>query len=169
MGASRFKIARLLLAESVLLGLCGSLLGLLLAVAGVHLAVTVGPYLPGIEEVRVDFRIFLFAMSLGVLTGLVFGLTPALRSSRLSASLSARGRAHQLGRHLQQRAIALVFALTTVLLVAGGLLTRSFWNLIQLDVGFEVANIATVRLPVLPERYEELDPRNAFFDRDLTP
>jgi len=167
LGASRFRITRLLLTESVLLGFLGSLLGLVLAVVGVHAAVTVGPYLPGLEGVRVDYRVLLFAISLGVITGIVFGLAPAVHSARLSPSLSGNLGSRHGGHRFHNRVIALVFALTTVLLVTGGLLTRSFSNLVQLDTGFDAHNVATVRLPVLPDRYEEIAPRDAFLTRAI--
>jgi predicted permease len=165
LGASRLGIIRLLLAESVFLGLLGGLVGLVLAVLGVRAAVTAGPYLPGLESVRVDYRVLLFALSLGLLTGIVFGLVPAVNSARLSPGLSGRGAGRHAGHGLQNRAIAIVFALTTVLLVAGGLLARSFSNLIQLNTGFDAHNVATVRLPVLPNRYDDIEPRDAFLAR----
>lgn len=164
-GASRAAIVRLVAVESLLLGLGGSLLGLVLAGLGVHAAMTMGPYLPGLESVRVDHRVLSFAVCLGVLTAVVFGLTPALRSARRSPGLSRSSGDWQVGRRLQRTVIALVFAMTTVLLVAGGLLTRSFWNLIELDTGFRADHVATVRLPVLPSRYDELEARDAFLAR----
>jgi predicted permease len=167
LGGSRFRVARLLLTESVLLGLAGGLLGLAVAIVCVRTAVSVGPYLPGLETVRIDYRVLLFSVSLGVLTGIVFGLAPAVRSARLAPSVFGNGGSRFGGDRFQRRVLALVFALTTVLLVAGGLLTRSFANLVQLDTGFDARNVATIRLPVLPSRYEELEPRNAFLARVL--
>lgn len=163
LGASRFRIVRQLLVESAALGLAGSFLGALVALAGIRGVVAFGPYLPGLETVQVDHRVLLFAISMGLATGLIFGLAPALGSARISPGLSA-GSGREMGAGVfQHRILGLVFALTMVLLVTGGLLTRSFWNLVQLDTGFEAAGIATVRLPVLPTWRRDLEVRNAFF------
>jgi putative ABC transport system permease protein len=139
---------------------------LVLAYLGVRAVVTVGPYLRGIENVHVDYRVMLLAMSLGVLTGVASGIAPALGSARGPVNLAA-GADGWCGGRIQHRVVGLMFALTTVLLVAGGLLTRSFSNLVQLDTGFEARNVATIRLPEIPERYEEVEPRNAFLARVL--
>jgi predicted permease len=163
LGASKSRIVRQLLAESTALGLAGSLLGSLVAMAGVRSIVAFGPYLPGLETVRVDHRVLLFAIALGLATGLIFGLAPALGSARVSPGLSAGSGREKGAGVFQHRILGLVFALTMVLLVTGGLLTRSFWNLVQLDTGFEADGVATVRLPVLPTWRRDLEVRNAFF------
>ena len=161
LGASRSRVVRLLLVESILLALGGSLLGIGLAVVGVKAVVTYGPYLPGLESVGTDLRVLVFATSLGLVTGMGFGLAPAMQGTRLSSlSRWTVGTGRKGG--FQRNAVAVVFAVTTVLLAAGGLLTRSFWRLSNLDLGFRAENLATIRLPILPDRYDGLESRDVF-------
>jgi putative ABC transport system permease protein len=161
LGASRCRVVRLLLVEAILLALGGSLLGIGLAVIGVKAVVTYGPYLPGLESVGTDLRVLLFATSLGLVTGMGFGLAPAMQGTRLSSLPRWTVGTGRKGG-FQRNAVAVVFEITTVLLAAGGLLTRSFWRLSHLDLGFRAENLATIRLPILPDRYDGLERRDVF-------
>jgi putative ABC transport system permease protein len=161
LGASRARVVRLLLVESILLALGGSVLGIGVALVGVKAVVTYGPYLPGLETVGADLRILFFATSLGLGTGVGFGLAPALHGTRLpklSRWTVGTGRKSR----FQRNAVAVVFTITTVLLAAGGLLARSFWRVSHLDLGFRAENLATIRMPILPDRYDELESRDVF-------
>jgi putative ABC transport system permease protein len=161
LGASRGRIVRQLLTESVLLALIGGTGGVLIALWGVDLVVRLSPEdVPRIETVAVDWTVFAFAASISMGAGLLFGLMPALEaskglmertlreSSRSDVSGSSRSRSRRL-------LVAFEVSLALVLLVGAGLTLRSFWNLDRQSPGFVAEHLLTARL-VLPEsRYAE--------------
>jgi putative ABC transport system permease protein len=156
-GAHRSRIVRQLLTESMLLSGLGAALGVALAWGGVRLLVALQPgNLPRLVDIRLDGPVLAFAAVLSVLTGIAFGLVPALQTSRgdLVAALRDGGRGATAGpRPLRMRRILLVgeMALALVLLVGAGLLIRSFAKLTSVDLGVDPRNV-TVGLVSLPER-----------------
>jgi putative ABC transport system permease protein len=153
LGASRFRITMQLLAESVLLALVGGALGAVLAAAAVGLVARLGPAnLPRLAQVHADWRLLLFAVVISVLTGLVFGMAPALQisSGNLNAALVESGRGGTVGRSgraLRSGLVVLEIALALVVLIGATLLARSFNRLRSVNPGFEASNLLTVRLP----------------------
>ena len=151
-GAGRGRIVRLLLTESMLLALCGGLLGVLTAWWGVRALVTLsGQFLPRAADVHVDGGVLAFALVVTVLTGALFGLWPALRASRGTGTATtlredARG---SVGSGAANRAraalVTMEVALAVVLVVGAGLMLRSFERLTAADPGFRPDNVLLVR------------------------
>jgi putative ABC transport system permease protein len=163
LGASRARIIRQLLTESVLLSLAGGVLGLLLGVWLTDLLVTISPAgTPRLDEINVDARVLGFTLLLACLTGLIFGLAPALQASRpdLNESLKESGRGSTEGRGRNRvRGFLIVseIALSLMLLIGAGLLIKSFMRLREVNAGFDPQNVLTLRLSVPSAKYP--DPR----------
>ncbi|MPZ20994.1 MAG: FtsX-like permease family protein, partial [Luteitalea sp.] len=141
LGASRGRIARGLLSESVALALAGGSLGLLLAWLGVHLLARIAPSrLPRIEEIAIDPVVLLFTLAISVITGVMFGLIPVMRLGAPSvAALKEGGRSASDAPRRQRARNALVVtevALALVLLIVSGLMVRTFIALRQVEPGF---------------------------------
>ena len=148
LGASRFRVIRQLLTESVLLSTAGGAVGLLLSLWLTKLLISVSPpNSPRFDEIRPDTRVFLFTLALAVLTGLVFGLAPALQASRINLNerLKEGGRMGGGSSHNRVRSMMMVseVALSFVLLVGAGLLIKSFIRLRDVSPGFNSANVLT--------------------------
>jgi len=170
MGASRARIVRQLLTESVLLALFGGGLGLLLAVWGVDMLVALSPEdLPRVREVTIDPRVLGFTLLISVLTGLIFGLAPALSFSRrsdLNETLKEGGRSSGASAaHNRMRSILVVaeVALSLLLLVGAGLLIKSFLKLSQVETGFDASSVMTMRLALPQGKYAEAQRRADFY------
>ncbi len=169
LGASRARIVRQLLTESVLLALAGGLLGLLLAIWGVSALVALSPEnIPRVKEITIDTRVLGFSLLISVLTGMLFGLAPALTASRtdLNESLKEGGRspAGTPGRHrLRSLLVISEVALSLILLVGAGLLIRSFLQLTRVQTGFNATNVITMQLALTRAKYPETRQRAAFF------
>jgi len=173
LGAGRFRLIRQLLAESLLLAGLGGAAGLLLAVWGVYLLVAFGPAeLPRAGEVAVDGRALGFTLAVSLLTGIIFGLAPALQTSRadLNETLKDgwRGGTGSAG-HRRMRSLLVVseIALSLVLLVGAGLLMRSFLKLQAVAPGFNPNNMLTMRVSMEGPNYEKAESRIAFYDQLL--
>ena len=141
LGASRRRIARQLLSESIGLALVGGAVGLLLAWAGIQVLARLAPAgLPRIDEIRIDFVVLVFTVAIAVLTGLLFGLIPVMRLGALnSAALKEGGRSASdaPGRRRGRNALVVSeIALALVLLVAAGLMIRTFLALRHVEPGF---------------------------------
>jgi putative ABC transport system permease protein len=141
LGASRSRLARELLAESVGLALAGGALGLLLAWAGIGLLARLAPAgLPRIDEISIDPLVLVFTLAISVLTGLLFGLIPVMRFGTLNVvALKEGGRSASdaPGRHRGRNALVVSeIALALVLLIVSGLMVRTFIALRQVDPGF---------------------------------
>ncbi|HEX6624898.1 MAG TPA: ABC transporter permease, partial [Pyrinomonadaceae bacterium] len=174
LGAGRRRIVRQLLTESLLLSLLAGAAGILLAWWGVDALVALGPAdLPRLDGVRLDASVFGFALLLSALTGLVFGLVPALKASRPELEETLReggGRGSTAGRNRQRlRGLLIVSetALALVLLVCAGLLVKSFVHLLRVDPGFDPENVLTLGVSLPYAKYEEAAPRDAFVSQSL--
>jgi putative ABC transport system permease protein len=172
LGASRMRVVRQLLTESVLLSLAGGTLGLVMAVWWSDLLVTLGKEnIPRALQVGLDWRVLGFTLLVSVLTGIVFGLVPALHSSRteLTESLKEGGRSSgDGGRRNRIRGVLVVseLAIAIVLLVGAGLLIQSLWRLQHVSPGFESQNLLTFVVGIPEVKYPTA--RQAQFYRDLT-
>ncbi len=171
-GATRARLGRQLLTESVLVGAAGGALGVAVAFALVRVLPAVVPEnFPRIEEVGVDLRVLGFAVGVSVLTGLVFGLAPALRGSRvdvlwtLNEAGAPRSGGFALARGDRLRALLVVgeIALSLVLLVGAGLLAKSFVTLVSVKPGYDPANVLTAQINLPRTRYLGLEKQRAFW------
>ncbi len=171
LGASRLRVIRQLLTESVLLSLAGGTLGLVLAVWWSDLLIALGKEnIPRAMQVGLDWRVLVFTLVVSVMTGVVFGLVPAIHSSKteLTESLKEGGRGSGEGaRRNRVRGVLVVseLAIAVVLLVGAGLLIQSLWRLRQVSPGFQSANPLTFVVGIPEVRYptEKQSP----FYRDL--
>jgi predicted permease len=173
LGAGRWRLVRQLLTESLLLSLVGGTIGLLLALWGVDLLVAFGPAdLPRVKEVAMDGRVFAFTFAVSLVTGLVFGLVPALQSSRpeLNETLKEGGRSATGGagrRRVRSLLVVTEIALSLVLLIGAGLLLRSFFRLRAVNPGFNPQNVLTMQLDLNGPNYKGGAPLTAFHDQLL--
>ncbi len=173
LGAGRARLIRQLLTESCLLAAGGGALGLLLAFWGVDAVLAFGStHLPRAGEVAIDGGVLLFTLGVSLLTGLAFGLAPAVQISRphLNEALKeGGGRASAGGRGRRIRDILVVsqVALSLVLLVGAGLMILSFSRLLSVDPGFDAHNVLTTRLRLTPARYAEPEQVSSFYTRLL--
>jgi len=171
LGASRWRIIRQLLAESLLLAMTGGAMGLLLALWGKDLLVSLNPAsLPFVNEVRVDGKVMGFTFAVSVLTALLFGIAPALQASKLnlSQSLKESGSKATDSRsryHLRGWLVVTEVALAMILAVGAGLMIKSLYRLKQVDPGFEPANLLTMRLSLPQAKYPAPQQQRAFFDQ----
>jgi putative ABC transport system permease protein len=153
LGASRLQLTRQFVTECVMLTLVGASLGVALSFRGVGLLTSlIGDGLPRVETVSVNLRVLMFALGLALLTGLALGLVPALRSGGKNLQADLKGTRETSGaatQRLQGAFTVLQVALTMLLLVGAGLLMRSFYKLLQNDLGFrtESAVVMTLSLP----------------------
>ncbi len=158
-GAAPDRLMRQLLTESVVLAVLGAILGLLLASVGLRILMTVDPTsLPPLAPVRLDGIVVAFTLVLGVVTTIVFGLTPALRTLRINIVESLReGSQQTVGGHRQRLRNLLVVAevsLAVVLVIGAGLMVRSLSALGRIDLGFEPEQLLTMRVSVPATRYD---------------
>ncbi|MGB2715646.1 MAG: ABC transporter permease [Vicinamibacterales bacterium] len=171
LGASRFRIVRQLVVESIILACVGGGAGLLLAAWGVSFLTSAAPAaLPRVQSIVVEWRVVLFALALAVVTGLVFGLVPALQAAQLDIreSLNEEGRGGSGGarqRRLRKGLVVAEVGLALVLLVSAGLLLRSFSRLTNVSPGFQPENLLVVNLPLSPKVYADNVARTATIER----
>jgi len=168
LGASRMRVIRQLLTESILLSLVGGAVGLLLAVWWSDLLVALGKEdIPRAVHVAIDWRVLGFTLGVSVLTGLIFGIVPAFQSSKteLVESLKEGGRSGSEGaRRNRVRSVLVVgeLAIAVVLLVGAGLLIKSLWRLQNVNSGLQPDNVLTFNLG-LPETKYDTDKQAKFF------
>ncbi len=173
LGSGRMRLVRFVLTESILLGLAGGALGVLLAYLGTRtLVASVPPVLPRLAEIGVSGRVLLFAAAVSVLAGLLFGLLPALRtgSARMLLSLRDGGRGGTLGRAQRTGRNTLVVtqvALALIPLVGSALMVRSFRELRAVDPGFDRQGVLTFGLSPPPNRYGDPESVARFYDELL--
>ena len=167
LGASRGRIIRQLLSESLLLSFTGAALALVLATVGVNVFVALaGNAIPRASEIRIDLSVFGFAMVLAVVTGVVFGLAPAWTSSEgsLRESMQSGGRTTGERGRMRQGLIVAEVALTLLLLTAAGLLLRSFHRLQDVNQGFNTEHILSVDLTLPGVKYNTSALQARFFE-----
>ncbi|MBZ5507765.1 MAG: ABC transporter permease [Acidobacteriia bacterium] len=170
LGARRSALIRQLLTESVLLALLGGALGLGLSWAATRYLATLGNNnLPPGMPIAMDARVLLFMVGISLLTGIVFGIFPALQLSKTNVNQTLRdeGRGstggHQRGQ-LRGLLVVIEVALSLTLLIAAGLLVRSFSRLLRVDPGFDPQNVLTMNVSLPTVKYADAQKQIAFFD-----
>ena len=175
-GARRWQLIRQLLTESVVIGLAGGVLGLLVAVWGTRAIAGLVPKgftnsVYDLNNVPLDWHAFVFTLALSVLTGIVFGLAPALTASKPDL-INALRNSRSFGlmsfglRSLRGWLVVVELALAVVLLLGAGLLVRSFNKLMTLDLGFDRENVLTFRVSLPRSKYATPAQTDAFY-KDL--
>jgi predicted permease len=163
LGAGRFRLVRQLVTESVLVAVAGAVLGAALAAWAVDAVVAFAPReLPRVDEIAVNGRVLLFTAATAMVTGMLFGLVPALHAARSDISQMLRESTRGSGRGAQRTRSMLVVtetALAVVLLVGAGLLIRSFVRLIHVDPGFLTENVVSFNITLPQTKYQ--------YDRDV--
>ena len=170
LGATRWRLVRQLVTESLLLAGLGGVAGLLLARNGIDLLLALSPAsLPRAAEVSVDFRVLGFTLALALLAGLIFGLAPAWQATRVSLNAELKESGRGAGGERQSRARSLLvvseIALSLVLLVGAGLLVKSFLRLQAINPGFEAENVLVIRLSLPKAQYPDRAAATAFYDK----
>ncbi len=173
LGAGRSRIIRQFLTESLLLAFLGGGAGLLLAAWGVRALVALGPEnIPRVESIGLDSRVLVFLLFVSIVSGVAFGLVPALQASsaNLADSLkeSARGSTGGIrGNRLRSLLLASEFALALMLLIGAGLMIRSFIALQSVDPGFDPKNVLSLIVSVTGSAEAEPNRRAAFYEELL--
>jgi predicted permease len=165
LGASRARVVRQLVTESLLLACAGGALGLVLAYIGIGVLVRINPAnVPRLAGIGIDGGVLLFAMTASALTAVFFGLAPAVRAAGvdLTRTLRAAGSATSTQMRLRTALMVAEMALALVLLVGAGLIIRSFAALQRVQPGFDPNGVLTFRL-ALPQVKYPADARSAFF------
>ena len=173
LGASRGRLVRQLLTESVLIAIVGGAIGLVLASWGVDLLIASAPEtIPRLREVGVDRRVVLFTAIVSLGTGLLFGIVPALRAAGapLNEALKDGGRVGDSAAHGRAGRLLVIseVALSLVLLIGAGLLIHSFARVQNVEPGFDARDVLTLRLALPESRYSTFQKGDAFFDELFT-
>lgn len=171
LGANRGRIIRQLLTESMLLSVLGGAAGLVLAALALKVLLLLAPaQLPRLQAISIDGRIFAFTTMISLLTGLIFGLAPALQSMKVNLNelLKEGGRSATGGitkRRVRDALVVAEVALALILLIGAGLLLRSFVKLQQTDPGFESSGVLTMTLSMPRARYPKEEQVMDFYQR----
>jgi putative ABC transport system permease protein len=168
LGAKRGRLIQQFLTESVLLSLLGGLCGLLLAKWGTDVLVSMATgYLPVMTEISLDWRVLGFTLALSLLTGIIFGLAPALHISKTDLQDAikdgASGGASRRGSWLRGLLVVAEVAAALVLLVGAGLLLKSFLHLQRVNPGFRTENVLTMRISLPDGKYKSAGATTGFY------
>jgi predicted permease len=166
-GAGRWRIFRQLMTESLVLGVAGSALGAFVSVAGTRALVLLAPSIPRIDLVGVDLTVLAFAAVLGTLSGVFFGVAPAFITAReaVGTTLRSGGRSGSRRRAgLGRWVLAGEIGLTVMLVVASGLLVQSLSQLLDVSLGFDPENVASIEVRPPDIRYENGEARTTFLN-----
>jgi putative ABC transport system permease protein len=160
LGASRSRMIRQLITESLLLAFIGGVCGLVLALWGTDLLIALSPEtIPRVADIRIDGRVLGFTFLVSLVTGVIFGLAPALHASKteLTEALKAgRGISEGPRRNLLRSGLVVAeVAIALVLMVGAGLLLNSFWRMLRIDTGFDSSNVLTFRLDLPDNKYSD--------------
>ena len=173
LGATRLRVFRLLLGESLLLSLAGGVLGLLLALWGTDALIALAPEnIPRLNEAGIDVRVFSFTLVVAIITGVIFGVIPALQSAKpdLNEALKEGTRGSTggvAGKRTRSTLVAVEVALSLVLLIGAGLMIKSFVRLQQVNLGFNPDDLVTKSLSLSRSKYGEGRQQVAFFQSAL--
>jgi len=167
LGAKRVRIVRQLLTESMVLALAGGALGVLLSIAGIRgLRGLFPPAMPGVEAVSLDGRVLLFTLVITLLSGIVFGLMPAVRSARLDLrgllTDGGRGTTVARGGRMRNALVVAEISLSLVLLISAALLVQAFVKVRTVDPGFRTADVATMSVTLPESKYKTPEQVEAF-------
>ena len=170
LGAARPRLLRQVLTESIQLALMGGAAGILVAYGSVELLKKLGPTsLPRLSEVGISAAVFAFTIVLSLLTGILFGIGPALRASRQDLMQPLKSDGGVVGSKSKSRThdalVVTQFALSFVVLIACGLLLRSFWRLIHVGPGFDPSRVVTADISITGSAYKSASRRVAFLDQ----
>jgi putative ABC transport system permease protein len=169
-GASRWRIARQLLTESILLSLIGGAIGLFLAKWGVTLILWASPNaIPRSREIGLDWTVLSFTVGVSFLTGILFGLIPAIQAGVVDVheTLKESGRSMS-GRHWLRSSLVIVEVATTlVLLIGAGLMIRSFYLLQKVNPGFSQEHLSSVSISLPQKKYATIEAQTAFYNHLL--
>jgi len=173
LGAGRSRLVMQLLTESVLLGVVGGVAGLAVSACGLYVVRKIHPgNIPRLEEMGMDFRVLAFTLGISILTGIVFGLAPALRTSRvdLNSTLKSGGRSSNSGglsvKYDKLRGVLVIaeLAVSLTLLAGAGLLIRSFVQLLKVPPGFNPEGVISMQVSAEGPAYKEHARRAQFYD-----
>ncbi|MEW6127981.1 MAG: ABC transporter permease [Acidobacteriota bacterium] len=172
LGASRMRMIRQFLTESVVLALIGGTLGTLLAIWGINALLKLNnDLIPRSQEIGLDSRVLIFTLGISLLTGILFGLVPALQSSKtdLHDTLKEGGRSGASGtkRNVRSALVVAEIALALVLLIGAGLLIRSFTKLQDVSPGFNPENLLVMQVALPGNQYNEPQKIDNFFQQAL--
>jgi predicted permease len=174
MGAPRLRVVRQLLTESLILSLAGGILGLALAFGGVRALVALLPAdFPRAHDIHVSVPVLAFTLAISLITGVLFGLVPAMRASRTDPKQGLRHitrttTASRRQNRLRSALVVTEVSLACVLLIGAGLMLRTFLNLLHLDPGFQQDHVLTASLSLPHARYKTDEQTAQFYDRLAT-
>ncbi|MCA1577511.1 MAG: ABC transporter permease [Acidobacteria bacterium] len=169
LGASRLRIMRQMITESLLLAMCGGALGTLFAMWGVNLLVTLSENsIPPTVQVKIDGTVLAFTLLVSVVTGVLFGLAPAFRTAKVnlidSLKEGSRGEGHSALRSGTRSALVIFeSAVAVMLLIGAGLLIRSLVALQNVNPGFDANNVLTMRIDLPRQKYDTAEKAGNFF------
>ncbi len=165
LGASRGRLIRQTLTESLLLAMGGALAGVMLAFALLRAFVAIAPAgVPFLDRASLDLRVAGFAVAVSLICGIVFGIIPAMQAPR-AESLAGRTSTSISRNRLRQSLVVTQIAVSLMLLAGAGLLVRSFWNLLNQPLGMHVSSVVTATIALGEQRYPKPEQQMAFYQR----
>src|SRR2546426_1132571 len=170
LGAGRWRIARQLLTESLLLAIVGGGLGLVIARLTIKLILYASPTaIPRSREITLDWRVLAFTLGIALLTGILFGLVPAIQAGEVDVheTLKEAGRGTSARHWLRSSLVIVEVATTMVLLIGAGLMIRSFYRLQNVNPGFSYEHLTSFSVRLPQKKYVSEEQRSEFFSRLL--